>query len=876
MNDFEPFDPLVKMIVNDRRPPQDVKKDLLAAGLDPAKVEKAYQDFLRLTGKQKFLGPPPMLVENKQKEGWYLGADAFQDAKFWPSLRTHLLDDKRWPEEAVESIHHASDKIVSWLEHPLASRINTRGLVVGYVQSGKTANFTAVIAKAADAGYRFFIVLSGTKKALRQQTQQRLYRELILLNDDEWFSPTLLNDFRPNSLGNPNYFLSDKKHDKILCVVKKNSTILRKLITWLSSADRNILQHCPFLIIDDEADEASINTARNQANTDPENRDRSAINRHLVSLLRLLPKAAYIGYTATPFANVLIDPSYPNDLYPGDFIVSLPKPENHFGTEGIFGRARLLEDDTDEEFVGLDVVRIVPDDEVPFLRPKRYEHDFVPDLTPSLKYALRYYWLACAARFARGQQNEHSSMLIHTTQLIRVHNSTRDSVDGYRQTILRELKGPRRSQVLQEFAAIWDEEQTAVPPEEMGTDVVTFDELRPYLNEVINETMIVADNYQSTHRLSYEGEAKIQIVIGGNTLSRGLTLEGLIVSFFVRSARAYDTLLQMGRWFGYRPGYADLPRIWMTSELSSNFFDLATIEAEIRHDIANYEKLNVTPREFGVKIRSHPDLNITAPLKMQYAVQAQVSYDDNHVQTVLFEEKNAKWLNQNIKAAGQLVNQLSASGWEGGPHNGHILFRDVPKDYIISFFRSYNFHDNNRSLSADLLINYIDDQNKYGLLKNWNVVIRGVTARSKAPRGSLKLGAYEVPLLERAKRKSSPENNAHIGVLMSRGDTGADLPQERKELKNLSEDDLKTKRNVDLPFGTGLLILYPIDKDSEPGSGAKTKEKLDAAAHVIGLGIVFPKAAQQSRGEQSYVTVDQSLLDRSDFIVEEEEEDEDA
>lgn len=876
MEEINSLDPWVKYFVDYRGTVSEAKKDLLAMIQDEEKVEQAYRSFLELTGRPKFLTPPPMLVKDKQKEGWYLGADYYRDAKFWPALRSHLLNEKQWTEDAVESIHYASDKIVSWLDSPHAARIKTRGLVVGYVQSGKTANFTAVIAKAADAGYRFFIVLSGTKKSLRRQTQQRLENELVALNDDVWFTPTSINDFRPNSIGNPNFFLADQKHDKVLCVVKKNSTILRKLIAWLESASPDVLRRCPFLIIDDEADEASVNTARNQANTDPENRDRNAINRRLVELLRLLPKAAYIGYTATPFANVLIDPAYPDDLYPGDFIVSLPKPDNHFGTERIFGRARLLEDDTDEEFEGLDVVRTVPEDEVPFLRPNRFDHIFVPDLTPSLKYALHYFWLACAARIVRGQQNKHSTMLIHITQLIRVHNSTRGVVDGYRQTILRELNGSRRSQILQEFADIWDEEQTAVPSQELGFTTVTFDELRPYIDDVITRTMVVADNYQSTHRLSYEGEAKIQIVIGGNTLSRGLTLEGLIVSFFVRSARAYDTLLQMGRWFGYRPGYADLPRIWMTAELNGYFFDLATIEAEIRHDIVNYENFSVTPREFGIKIRTHPDLNITAPMKMQYAVQAQVSYDDNHVQTVLFEEKNADWLKQNIKAAEQLVNQLSSAGWKGSPHNGHILFRDVPKDYIISFFRSYNFHDNNRSLSADLLINYIDDQNKHGLLKNWNVVIRGVTARNKTPRGEIKLGAYTVPLLERAKRGSSVENTAHIGVLMSRGDTGADLPQERQALKGLSEDALKAKRNYELPAGTGLLILYPIDKDSEPGRGAQRKEKLGAVEHVVGLGIVFPEAAQMSRGVQSYITVDPSRLDRVDFVAEDEEEDEDA
>lgn len=874
MNNSDNLDPIVKMFVNHRGTPDDFRKEVIQIFGDEEKVNQAYKEFLKLTGRPKFLTPPPMLVENRHKEGWYPGADYYQDAKFWPALRSYLLNDKKWSEDAVKSIHDASDKIVSWLESPYAARIDTRGLVVGYVQSGKTANFTAVIAKAADAGYRFFIVLSGTKKSLRQQTQQRLYNELVLLNDDVWFSPTIMNDFMPNSLGNPNYFLSDRKHDKVLCVVKKNSTILRKLYRWLQSATPDILHLCPFLIIDDEADEASINTARNQANTDPENRDRTAINRRLVELLRLLPKAAYIGYTATPFANVFIDPRCPSDLYPGDFIVSLPKPDNHFGTEHIFGRARLLEDDTDEEFEGLDVVRIIPEEEVPFLRPGQNEHNFVPDLTSSLEHALRYFWLACAARFARGQQNEHSTMLIHTTQLIQVHNSTRQVVEEYRQNFLRSLQGSNRGQLLQALELIWNQEQAALPAGDMNCSPVPFGQLLSHFDDVVSQSLVVADNYRSEHRLSYEGDSKIQIVIGGNTLSRGLTLEGLIVSFFVRSARAYDTLLQMGRWFGYRPGYPDLPRIWMTAELNSYFFDLATIEAEIRQDIENYELQHVTPGEFGVKIRTHPDLNITAPLKMQHAIQAEVSYDKNTSQTVLFKEKDSNWLTKNITAADQLISQLEASGLVAPLHNGHRVFRDVPKDYVISFFRSYNFHENNRSLSSDLLINYIEDQNRYGLLKKWNVVIRGVTGRDKTSRGTLKLGSFDVPLLERAKRTSSVENAAHIGVLMSKGDTGADLTLERQELAGLSEQDLKSRRDEEMP-GTGLLILYPIARNSEPGRGAKTKENLNAVNDMIGLGIVFPEASQQSRGTQTYMTVDPMLLDRSDFVLEE-EEDEDA
>lgn len=860
---------LVDQFINLRMAPEDVRKYLLRQ-FSEEDVERAYTEFRKRAGTRKYLTPPPMLVRSYKRENeWYPGADNVPDSRFWPSLKNYLLNQKRWSPEAVKSIDDASDKIVAWLESPWAAKIKTRGLVVGYVQSGKTANFTAVIAKAADAGYRFFIVLSGTKKSLRQQTQQRLNHELISLNDDAWYSPTSEQDFRP--IGNVNFFLSDKKHDKVLCVVKKNTTILNYLIKWLKGASPDILRQCPFLMIDDEADEASVNTAKNQsADRAPDEADRTAINNHLVTLLRLLPKAAYVGYTATPFANVFIDPRSPDDLYPGDFIVTLPKPLGHFGTDQIFGHARLLDDDTDEEYRGIDMVRFVPEDEIPSLKPRSNDHAFVPEVTASLKQALRYFWTACAARFGRNQAHEHSTMLIHTTQLITVHDTMREQVEIYRSTFLRGLTGQSRDGIINQLRLMWDEERLRVPAESMGETPVSFDELAPYLNDVVKRTVVVADNFKSPNRLSYDGDPKIQIAIGGNTLSRGLTLEGLIVSFFVRAASAYDTLLQMGRWFGYRPGYADLPRIWMTDELAGYFFDLSTIEAEMRRDIENYELMNVTPRQFGLRIRTHPDLNITAPLKMQHVIDAQVSFGDTHTQTVLFEHKDYNWLHQNVSATETFISQLIVNGYVPQNQNGHVLFRDVPSTLVVRFLESYTFHPNHRSLSSKLLRDYIHDQNQHHVLQVWNIVIRGITSVEKLPRGRINIGGLDVPLLQRA-RRAFPTAHAHIGVLMSKGDTGVDLHLPKEAIKGKSETELKLLRQEQMP-GTGLLLIYPIDKDSEPGKGAVKKVNLGAADTVIGLGMVFPEAVGNSRGAQSYVSVDPSKLDQSDLEIDEEED----
>lgn len=857
---------LYRQFLNSRLEPKEQKKALMALGISEDLLDQALEYYYEKTGRIRNLRHPDMLVDKKDRENaWYPGGDEMPGSKFWPVLKRYLSETKGWPPETVQSLSQASDKIVSWLDSPWAARVDTRGLVVGYVQSGKTANFTAVIAKAADAGYRFFIVLSGTKKSLRQQTQQRLERELVNLNDAYWFTPTQNHDFRP--MGNVNFFLSDEKHDKVLCVVKKNTSVLKKLYKWLEGAAPDVLRKCPFLIIDDEADEASVNTARYQRDAPGALRERTTINRRIVNLLDLLPKAAYVGYTATPFANVFIDPNYDPGLYPKDFIVALPKPEQHFGTERIFGRERLL-DEEDREFQGLDMIRLVPQEEVADLKPKRNDHSFVPQITESLENALAYFWMACAARIVRGQGDQHMTMMIHTTQLVQVHENTSQQIEQHRQWLFNLLSGPNGLDYAEKLRQMWESEQAAVPATAFGLAPIDFDKIAPYIVPVIKGTLIVTDNFRSMSRLSYDGDPKIQIAIGGNTLSRGLTLEGLLVSYFVRAAGAYDTLLQMGRWFGYRPGYADLPRIWMTSQLERHFRDLATIEEEIRQDIAVYQREDKTPREFGIRIRTHPDLNITAPLKMQFATPASVSFDDTVQQTVLFNHNDPNWLVNNLQATDTLIVRLERDGYTAAEHNGHVAFFDVGSQYLVDFLRSYNFHENNRALQSNNIIGYVESQLNYDLLTHWNVIIRGI--RGQQGRRDIQLGSASYPLLVRSRRKYQ-DDHAHIGVLMSRGDIGADIRNvEPKVYQNWEAEQLRTERLREHP-GRGLLLIYPIDKESQAKLGSKLKTDLEAVEDVIGLGFVFPPAQKGSRGEQTYQTVDLSAIDTDEFEVDEED-----
>jgi hypothetical protein len=848
--------------------PDDAAKRLATLTPDN-QVKAALTEYRRRTGRIRSLRDPGAIIDDKFAS-WYIGP---QDGdKFWPALQKHLRLKGR-SEEVLGSLDAASTKIVSLLQPPGVA-VKTRGLVVGYVQSGKTENFTAVIAKAADVGYRFFIVLSGMNNALRNQTQERLNKDIIALNLDEWITLTdATHDFRATT--NVNAFLTDKQSLKILGVVKKHNGRLERLLRWLESARPEVLQNCPVLLIDDEADQASPNTAKALA-------ERSQINRHLVGILKTLPKAAYVGYTATPFANLLIDPVPVDDLYPRDFIVDLPRSDTYFGPERIFGREPLDWEDPDERADGLDMIRSVPEEEVALLRPVGREREaFFPSLALSLRTALHYFLLTVAARRFRGQQQYHSSMLLHTTEYTIIHDRLKAPLEREIST-LRECLDARDARLTEELRALWYNEQISVPPASVGCVPVSFDDLAPYLVDVVNSVAVKLEHGKSQDRIMYPEidptvPGKIYVVVGGNVLSRGLTIEGLTVSFFLRSASAYDTLLQMGRWFGYRPGYEDLPRLWMTNELKAYFYHLAIVEREIRYDIDKYKNGRITPLEFGVRIRKHPSLAITSRLKMQKHVTAQMSFSGQAPQTLVFRHNDRDWLEKNIDASRRLIAAIRARGITHCKlgDRPHIIFQNVPADEILAFLSDYQIHDSHDEMQARLLRQYIEAENKKGRLRHWNV---GIVTRESDKWGKIDLGLEtEVTLINRARHKRNLQF-ADVKALMSALDIGLDVDLPNRELKELSRPELQLLRDELLP-DKGLLLLYPINMQSIPLNRTSDENKpdngermaLDAVAHVIGIALDFPTTADDSGLE--YITADLSGIERDDIDELEDSED---
>ena len=508
---------------------------------------------------------------------WFLDYGT-ENGYVWRRLREHLINSGR-SEHDVDALDRASDNVLSHLADPRSDGPETfgvRGLVLGYIQSGKTANIAALVAKAADLGYKLVIVLSGLDKGLRLQTQRRLDRELGLrahpkgvgvppVEAERWFPLTgddLDGDFSLGSFS-PSAVVHSSR--RALAVSKKNTYILRRLIQFLKDAH---VADLPVLLVDDEADHASINTGGNRPGDDEEDeigvstddRDPSTINRLIRELLANFRRSAYVAYTATPFANVLIDPQAhdrdaADDLYPRNFIVALPKAPHYIGAERLFGREAFGAESVGK--TGLDVVRIIPDSDVSSLLPstgKKAGPPFRPRMCASLEQAITDFVLATAATEQRLGPGP-ATMLIHTTQRTLLHDALLPLVDDHLSMLRRRWKYDNTS-IRQSFRSHWNSDFLPGTMA-MGADhAVDFDDLVPFVNRFFNNPPRVRVlNMTTGDRLDYDADPNLRtIVIGGNLLSRGLTLENLFVSYYVRRTTSYDTLMQMGRWFGYRKG----------------------------------------------------------------------------------------------------------------------------------------------------------------------------------------------------------------------------------------------------------------------------------------------------------------------------------
>lgn len=770
----------------------------------------------------------------RRRPKWYFGPRPTD--LHWPALKQFMLG-KGWDPIDVEGVDKASNEVVSLFDNPKEEQFSCRGLVVGHVQSGKTANMTAVIAKALDAGYNAVIVLAGLTNKLRYQTQMRMFGDLVQRRPANWQILTANDpnlDFRAPPHGG---FLSHVNLVQ-LAVIKKNVSPLGQLKLAIQDTLPVHLRRLRVLVIDDECDQASVNAASGELNI-------SAINQRIREILGMLPAVTYVGYTATPFANVLIDPyrvdqlgkEKLDDLYPTDFITALPSSDNYFGTRKLFGFPPADAENILPEEEGLDMIREVPEADEAVLQPASVKDrdSFYPEMTDSLEEAILYFLACCAARRARGDAGKHMTMLVHTSAYVVAHQRVADMISGWIGKHRADLHDPR-SGVGAQLAAIWANEQGRLPEGITDAPPVTLEGVFKFLPEVLKALEFPVENGASDDRIDYEGPAKTYIVVGGSILARGLTLEGLIVSYFLRTANQYDTLLQMGRWFGYRPNYEDLPRIWMPEELKLRFRNLAQVEMEIREDIERYRAQDLTPMEIAVRIRAIPGMAITGATKMRAARTCAISYWGTHKQTFRFEHRNERFLEGNWNAAADLVSAATKLGLrDDGSQN--MLWRNVPRELILKFFERYTPHKAHADLDPNVLLPFLRAGD--GRLEKWNV---GIVEAGRRKLSAKALGTVgNVGLVTRAKLKDGGKT-ADIKALMSKSDVRFDCSDEMEA--GGSWEELKQRRLATVGQ-VPLLLLYAIDRDSRPKEESKERVLMDAVQDVMGFGIVFPGSATE-------------------------------
>lgn len=711
---------------------------LVPPGLSDDEIEQIAREIEHKQGIKAGLGA---VVDSEDFEPWLDDAKPSIVPFYWNRYQKLLLQNGL-PKDVVISTDMVTDKILGRLGNPEKHvQWDRRGMVVGHVQSGKTANYTGLICKAADAGYRLIIVIAGIHNNLRNQTQARIDEGFIGRDTGKsqetkksgakhvvgvgHFDPNntpvsltnTLRDFN-KATASTNTSEIDSYKVPVVLVIKKNHRTLANLLDWLKDnsarGDQEMIDQ-PMLLIDDEADNASINTKYGKKLV-------TTINGQIRDLLNMFHRSCYVGYTATPFANIFIDPDqddemYNEDLFPRDFIIGLDAPTNYFGPTKIFVDG--LPEEGDPTWL-----RYINDNED--ILPIKHKIDHELDALPSsLTRALRTFLLARTIRNVRGQKAAHCSMLVNASRFTAVQGRLRNRLHE----TLERIQNSVRINASRGAAALNDPEIAAlhgVWQEEYFETEIDWSSIQSELFDAIASAKIVEVNSRANDLdYSNSGErGQTVVAVGGFSLSRGLTLEGLTVTWFLRNTMMYDTLMQMGRWFGYRRGYEDLCRIWMPAEAIDWYAFIANAAEELHEELRTMEKAKATPRMFGLAVRSHPaSLLVTARNKMGSGkkVTTLVGLSNKFVETSRISIKPND-LSANLDVARSLVSKLNGAGLREDPTPWGTLVRGVPVEFIDEFLAGWRNAEQSVTTDPGPVRSYIRAR-RADELQTWDVLI---------------------------------------------------------------------------------------------------------------------------------------------------------
>lgn len=820
-----------------------------------------------------------------------ISTEEVRNRKWWDNLKKsedflngyskryfdYLSKKSGWSEIAVNDLDKSTDEVMNALADPTRDLADERrGLVYGDVQSGKTAHYMGVINKAFSAGYKIIIVLTGMHNSLRSQTQSRIDEEVLgyetsslmqyqsmennigvgleISNKAVGFIQSITSrdehgDFRNSaSIGSfmPPYII----------VTKKNSSVLRNIINSLSlntiaqlkDGKKIIPANCPALIIDDEADQASINTKDKDKDNSP-----STINGKIRELLNLFECKSYLGYTATPFANIFIphrgdDDVYGKDLFPKDFIARAPRAHLYVGAKEFFG--------LDEEDSSMPLVRMISEGKN-FLSKGTKKNDSVGELPKELKEAVKHFIISIAVRNLRGQRNKPNTMLVHIGRFVNHQENLKGKIKRYlEEEIINYIEGNDLGVEI-EFEHIYKEDflpttrvmNAKYPKYSDGCIEMEFKEVWKEIVRLVkaNELKIFTINGKSFDNLIYKNfknKAFNVIAVGGDKLSRGLTLEGLTISYFTRSASAMDTLLQMGRWFGYRPGYLDLCRLFTTEDLYIKF---KAISYSAENLASQFDDMNINksrPDEFGLKVATNPDILISARNKIRTGADYSSDFSNKLTQTRLInaepevQESNYQVVDQFLSSLDEYrldkIEDISKFKYIPAERKeGKVYWVGVPGHRVANFFDAFKTSQYATKASSRLIKDYIDEMLSYSGLVDWTICLAGTVEgnyNSQIATNS-KYGPISINGIVRNKEKPveidsekdvDDEMTRDLRVLTSLGDEELDYTCEQitkaRELREKYKKETNNHKSIASAvrsgvrdFEHGFLILYPIE-----------------------------------------------------------------
>lgn len=852
--------------------------------IDPSLLDECIQMLVTAVDSDAIVfedGYIPWLDENRSSIRWQY-SNRYED---------YLMSYKKWEVPNIRSIGITTDQILDHCGNPLSNNnFGVKGLVIGDIQSGKTANYTGLINKAIDAGYKFIIVLAGLTKDLRSQTQKRLDLEVLGFETkdnlqrgdiigvgkvDSKVEKTIFCLTGSDMEGDIKKFTQTYRFDGntvFLAIVKKNTTVLKKLIEFIQlnpavkSEEDNKL-HFPALIIDDEADQASINTKKTDVMAEA-----TATNRLIRSLLNCLNKYSYVGYTATPFANIFIspydDPKYSiedKDIFPENFIICLPTPANYCGVNQYFGNRTLDPDGID--FYTADLFReITIDDLISTFGTsdgKTKKDTEVINIPESLTEAMMHFLIASGIKISRGIV-EHNSMLIHISSNVCPNKQLKDFVERALDNLTRGFKFNNR--VKKEFKNYWEHYIKPVSQSRLGD---AFNDKWKNIEDGIIEALrmitrtdtvkvIVGD---SEDIIDYDSsKSGMHIIIGGNKLSRGLTLNGLIVSYYERRTKAYDTLLQMGRWFGYRDGWLDLCRIYTDRNTFNDFVNTAEAVDDFKRDIEYMNKRKYSPRQFGLKVRTSPGLLPTSATKMRTAKRTPLSFSGELQQTISFD------LSQKDHNR-QLTSRLVAGLGEPIVRDHKLVYKNIDSKIVLNYLDEYQECKDKGRISIRYWYEYIQKLNaSKGELTKWTIVIHSLSEQKRNKFNTDKILDHEIIKPVRITRDiGETGQKLNIKVLTNPldffefyDDDKIKTEMVEKKKGNYSPEEPLIRDTFTKEYGLLTIYIFDIAERKEKATnllGKRLYERgpvLPDADGLVGLGVWFSESSSREESSVDY------------------------